>query len=111
MGKIIKFLLVNALSLLLLDYLMDSFAFDNAAALLFTAVVMGLLNAVVKPILKVLTFPINIATFGLFSFVLNGIVLMLAFHFSNQSIGSVVTAIIAAVLLSIINSVVSRIIK
>ena len=48
----------------------------KAAAI--TALVLGLLNALVRPVLWVLTLPITLLTLGLFSFVLNGIMLLLA---------------------------------
>ena len=63
---------INALALLALPYLFDSIRVESFYAALVTAFVLGLVNALIRPILIVLTLPINIVTLGLFTFVING---------------------------------------
>jgi len=64
---------INALALLVLPYLFDSIRVESFYAALITALVLGLVNALIRPILIVLTLPINILTLGLFTFVINGL--------------------------------------
>ncbi|HEV8520404.1 MAG TPA: phage holin family protein, partial [Burkholderiales bacterium] len=63
---------INALALLALPYLFDSIRVDSFYTALVTALVLGLVNTLIRPILIVLTLPINLLTLGLFTFVING---------------------------------------
>jgi putative membrane protein len=64
---------INALALLALPYLFDSIRIEGFYTALITALVLGLVNALIRPILIVLTLPLNILTLGLFTFVINGL--------------------------------------
>ncbi|MBP9827713.1 phage holin family protein [Patescibacteria group bacterium] len=65
--------LINALALLAATQFISGFEVSTFYAALIAALVLGLLNAVVRPILVILTLPINIITLGLFIFVINGV--------------------------------------
>ena len=65
--------LINALALLALPYIFPSIHVDSFVTALVAALVLGLINAVVRPILVLLTLPVTILTLGLFIFVLNGL--------------------------------------
>ena len=67
---------VNVVILLVLDWLFDGIEIGRWGPLLLGAAVLGIANAVLKPILAILTLPLIIVTLGLFYFVLN--ILMLA---------------------------------
>jgi putative membrane protein len=76
----------------------------EAAAI--TALALGLLNALVKPILWILTLPITLLTLGLFSFVLNGVMLLLADKFvAGFSVAGFLSAIIGSILISIVSTI------
>ena len=64
---------INALALLVLPYLFDSIRVESFYAALITALALGLVNALIRPVLIVLTLPLNILTLGLFTFVINGL--------------------------------------
>ena len=64
---------INALALLVLPYIFDSIRVESFYAALIAAFVLGLVNALIRPILIVLTLPINILMLGLFTFVINGL--------------------------------------
>ena len=64
---------INALALLALPYVFDSIRIEGFYTALITALVLGLLNALIRPILILLTLPLNILTLGLFTFVINGL--------------------------------------
>ena len=65
--------IINALSLLALPYLFDSIRVDGFYTAMIVALVLGLVNAVIRPLLVLLTLPITILTLGLFIFVINGL--------------------------------------
>jgi putative membrane protein len=70
--------IVIAASLGITAWILPGVHIDNLAALLVAAIVMGFLNAVIKPIVALLTLPVTILTLGLFYLVLNGIFFALA---------------------------------
>lgn len=64
---------INALVLIALTRFVSGFAVESFYAALVAALVLGLLNAVVRPILIVLTLPVTIVTLGLFTLVINAL--------------------------------------
>jgi len=65
--------LVNALALIAVAYLMPNISVSGFGTALVAALVLGLVNAIVRPVLVLLTLPATILTLGLFIFVLNGL--------------------------------------
>jgi putative membrane protein len=64
--------LINAAALLAVPYLMHSVSFSSIGSALVAALVLGLVNTLIRPILIVLTLPVTVVSLGLFIFVLNG---------------------------------------
>jgi len=71
-------ILATALGLLVVDLIVPGVDIANFPSALLAAVVIGLVNAFIRPILQVLSLPLTFITLGLFSFILNGILLWLA---------------------------------
>lgn len=95
---------INAVSLLLLTWLMPAVNVTSFGAALVAVLVLGLLNAVIRPVLLVLTLPVNLLTLGLFTFVINGFLFWLAARFlEGFSVSSFGWAILAAILYSLIS--------
>ena len=69
---------ITACGLLLAAWLLDGIHISSPTSLVFAALVLGLVNAIVRPVLLLLTLPITIITLGLFLLVLNGAMLRLA---------------------------------
>ena len=65
--------LINALALFALPYIFESIRVDSFYTALITALVLGLVNTLIRPVLILLTLPINILMLGLFTFVINGL--------------------------------------
>ena len=65
--------LINAVALLALPYLLSSIKVDSFAAALVAALVLGLINTFIRPLLVLLTLPATLLTLGLFIFVINGL--------------------------------------
>lgn len=83
---------------------------ENTKVAVFAALALGLLNTLVKPILKLLTFPINFLTFGLFSLIINGFILTIVPIFiQGFKVQSFWYGVIAALLISIITSIMNSI--
>lgn len=76
MGFIFSWL-IFALAIALTAYLLPGVKLSGFLAALITAAVLGLINAVIKPLLLLLTLPINILTLGLFTLVINAVLIML----------------------------------
>ena len=66
-------LLITALGLWIADQLLAGIAFTSTSALLVSALLLGVVNAVIRPILLVLTLPLTVLTLGLFILIVNGI--------------------------------------
>ncbi|MEN3297106.1 MAG: putative rane protein [Burkholderiales bacterium] len=65
--------LINAAALFILPYLMKSIAVQNFTSALIAALVLGLVNTLIRPILVVLTLPVTVLTLGLFILVINAL--------------------------------------
>jgi putative membrane protein len=78
MLKLLLHWILSALALLVVSHLVPGFHVRNITAALVAAVVIGLLNATLGLVLKIVTFPISILTLGLFLLVINGLMILLA---------------------------------
>lgn len=75
-GLLIRWLILSA-AIMVSAYLFPGIEISGFGTALFAAVVLGILNAFFRPILIILTLPINILTLGLFTFVINAFLLMM----------------------------------
>ena len=96
--KLILRLLLNALLLLLASYVIVGVHVNSFYAALITAIILGFINALIRPVIILLTLPINILTLGLFTLVINGLLVMFVASFVK---GFSVAGFWPAVLLSI----------
>lgn len=93
---------VNALCLLALPLLFDSVEIAGFGTALVVALVLGLLNVLIRPVLIVLTLPINLLSLGLFTFVINGLLFWLAARFlEGFAVASLGWAIVASAVYSL----------
>jgi len=102
--KLITRLLLTALVLLIVAEYIPGITVDGFYPALVAAIVLGLLNLFVRPILVILTFPITIVTLGLFMFVINASLFWFAATFID---GFAVATFLHALLGSLIVSVAS----
>lgn len=105
MGFILR-LLVNALALYLLARVYGGASFEPGADLvsvLIAAVVMGIVNALIRPVLLLLSLPVNVLTLGLFTLVVNGVVLYLVAAATALNVAGFGAAIIGAIILAVIS--------
>lgn len=96
--------IINALSLLALPYLFDSIKIDSFTTAMIVALVLGLVNTVVRPVLVLLTLPVTIVTLGLFILVINGLLFWLVASFvEGFTVAGFWPAIFGAVAYSVIS--------
>jgi putative membrane protein len=104
--------LLNALALILTDKLIAGISVDGFGAALIAALVLGIVNAVIRPVVVLLTVPINFITLGLFTLVINGLMLLLAAKVVDGfNVDGFFPAVIGALVLSIISAVLNMIIR
>jgi putative membrane protein len=95
--------LINTAALFLVTYLIEGIQADSLLVLAIAALVLGLLNAIVRPILFWLTLPLTIVTLGLFLLVLNGFMFSLtAWLVPGFHVESFLDAILGALILSVV---------
>ncbi len=96
--------LINAAALFALPYIFDSIRVDSFYTALIVALILGLINTLIRPVLLVLTLPITILTLGLFIFVLNGLLLwFIASFIKGFTIAGFWPAVFGAIVYSLIS--------
>jgi putative membrane protein len=95
---------ITTVAIIITAYLLPGVAVRSLGAAVVTALVLGLINAFIRPILIVLTLPLNILTLGLFTFVLNALLVLLT---SSIVPGFYVRSFWWALLFSLVFSIVS----
>lgn len=95
---------INAVALLAVPYVMPSISVSSFGTALIAALILGLVNAIIRPILVILTLPVTLLTLGLFIFVING---LLFWFVGNALEGFHVAGLWAGVFGAIVYSVIS----
>lgn len=112
MRNLLLRIFINSASLWIVDKIFQDIWFSDINALIITAIVFGLLNAFIKPILLVFTLPINLLSLGLFTIIINAVILKMADYWvDNFSINGFGTAILASLFISVISIVLNNILK
>ncbi|MRX06728.1 phage holin family protein [Pseudoduganella sp. FT25W] len=96
--------LINAVALLAVPYLMHSVDVTSIGAALVAALVLGLVNTLIRPVLLLLTLPVTLLSLGLFIFIVNGFMFWLVAQWVDGfHVDSFLSAVGGAVLYSIIS--------
>lgn len=112
MGGFLIRLAVSALALWLTDMALAGVQFVTIPALVGAALVLGILNAIVRPVIVFLTLPLNILTLGLFTFVINaGMLALTARLVPDFRITGFWPALQAAVVMAIVSAVLNWMVK
>lgn len=110
MRNILIRLFINTAAIWLIDKLFDDIWIHNSTALIITALVFGLLNTFIKPILIIFTLPINILTLGLFTIIINALILLLTdFFVDSFYVATFSSAILASIFISLISIILNKI--
>ena len=98
---------ITGLSLWIASYLFRGLKFDSTGALVVSALLLGFANAVVKPLLIVLTLPLTLVTFGLFLLVINALmILLVAALVKGFRVSGFWTALFASIFISLLSIVI-----
>ena len=104
MGILISWL-VSTLAIIVTAYVLPGVHIESFFTALVTAVVLGIINSILKPILLLLTLPINILTLGLLTFVINALLVLLAAQIvPGFKVDGFWWALAFSIVLSIVNS-------
>ena len=111
MGIFIRWLILTA-AIIAASYLIDGIRISGFFSAFFAAAVLGILNALFRPILFILTLPINIMTLGLFTFVINALLLKMASGvIPGFDVHGFWSAVFAALIISGVNWILSSFIN
>lgn len=110
--QILIALVLNAVALLATAYIVPGFHVQNFTTALLAAIVLGVVNTFIKPILSFVTAPLTLVTLGLFSFVVNAVVLFIvASIVKGLTIDGWLPAILGAIVLSVVSTILNAILK
>lgn len=110
MGFLLKFILSAILAFVLTKFLPGAHLAGFTDALLLV-LVLGILNAIVKPILKILGFPITVLTLGLFLLVINAVIVLLAdYLLAGFKVDGFLYALIFSIALTVVTAIVDMVV-
>lgn len=102
-------LIISAVAFYVTAYLVPGVTIEGWIPLLVVSVVWGVLAMLVRPLLILLTLPVNIMTLGLFTLVINGsLILLTAKLVEGFSVAGFGTAVLAALILSVLNMILGK---
>ena len=104
-------LLVNALALMICAYVVPHVHVSNITGAIVAALVLGVVNAILRPVLFVLTLPLQILTLGLFTLVINGLLFWWVGHWGiGLEVVGYKAAFFGAIVLGIVSYVLSSVV-
>lgn len=110
--KFILRLLLSALAVIILSKVLPNVSVDTYTTAIIVAVLLSLLNFIVKPILVLLTLPVTIVTFGLFLLVINAAIILLAdYLIPGFTVNGFIWALLFSLLLSCLQSILFSFLK
>lgn len=105
-------LAINALSLLIVACLLEGLEVEGITAALVAALVLGIVNAVIRPVILLFTLPLNVLTLGLFTFVVNAALLYLVAQVVRGfSVENFWAALLGAILLTVVSMILSGLVR
>lgn len=105
-------LIVTAVAAYAIAHFLPSVTINGFGAAILFALVFGILNALVRPILVIFTIPVTVITLGLFLLVINALIILLADYFvSGIEVDGFWWALVFSILLSIVTSIINSIFK
>lgn len=107
--KLLLRILITSILVMVISYLMKGVVVDEFSTALIVAIVLGLLNFFVKPVLVLFTLPVTVFTLGLFLLVINAIIILLCDHFVDGfDVNGFWTAMFFSIILSLSQSLVYK---
>lgn len=110
MSKLIIRLVINAVALWVASRIVPGiYVADSLGNLFFVALIFGLINALIKPIIRFFTCPFYVLTLGLFTFIVNALMLMLTSYVTSErlSVSGFGAAFLGGIVISIVSTLLS----
>ena len=102
--------LILAVVIIFIAWLVPGISVDNFTTAMLACVVIGLINAFIRPVVEFVSLPVNFLTLGLFSFVINALLLMLAGYVTpGFQVDGFLSALLGSIVLSLLSPVVDNI--
>ena len=99
-------LVVQAITVFLTAYILPGVVLDGYGTAFLVAIFLGVANAIIKPILIILTLPLTIVTLGLFTFVINALIIELVdYLIPGFAVGGFLNALLFSLVLSVISGI------
>jgi putative membrane protein len=112
LGRLIATMVVNAAAIWVAAAIFDGITYSDLTNLLLTGLVLGVVNFLVRPVVKILTLPITIVTLGLWLIVVNAAMLLLtSWLVSGFAVTGILTALGGAIVIGAVNWVLSGIMR
>ncbi len=110
MNKLWIRVFIYTAALIITSFILDSVNISGVFAAFIAAIIFAVFNISIKPVLIILSLPINILSFGLFTFIINGIIFsMVAFIVPGFTVSGFFGAIIGSIFVSLLNIIISRV--
>jgi putative membrane protein len=110
--NIVGKLLVNVVALLIVEYLVPGFVLGNIGVAIVAAIVIGVINTFIRPVIQILALPFSIVTLGITAFLINVALLMLAARIvPGFEIDGFLTAAVSSIALTLIGSFLHKLAK
>lgn len=104
-------LLVTSLTIIIATYFIPGVKIASFWTAIVVALVMGVVNAIIRPVILFFTLPLNILTLGLFTFVVNGLMILLVAYFvPGFQVAGFWTAVIFSVAVTVINWILTKLV-
>ena len=112
-GRLISHLIINGIALWLAAQFISGVHFDgNLISLVVLALVFGVVNTLIKPIVRLLTLPLTLLTLGLFALVVNALMLLLTSALdSSYGVDGFIPALLASIFISVVSTVLNWFIR
>ena len=110
--RLIIRIVINAVALAVAAWAVEGIAYKGIGSLVVMALIFGLVNAIIRPIVKIFSIPLLILTLGLFTFVINGLMLLLAGKLAQMlgvsfTVNGFVPAFLGALIVSVVSLILS----
>jgi len=103
---------INTIALFITEFLVPGIEVDSVPTLILAALIIGLVNALIKPFVHLISLPITLLTFGLFAIIINAAMLGLAaWLVPGFEIDGILAAILGALVLSVVSAILNAFLK
>ncbi len=110
--QLLLFVIINSIAVYIASYILPGIRINDLATIIIVAIVLGVLNAFIKPLLVLLTLPISIVTLGLFTFVINALLVLFASAvIPGFYVDGFLWALLFSLVLSLVSSFLSSLVK